>query len=212
MIKPTVGRVVWFTPSLACGLVHRDKAAPLAAMVTHVWGDRMVNLVVFDSNGDPHSKTSVTLLQDDDAKPKYGHFCAWMPYQVGQWAKSAGASAALNVKTVPVGSGLSFGEAIAALKCGKRVSRSGWNGKGMWLALQVPDANSKMSLPYIYMKTADDKQVPWLASQTDVLADDWAVFGQATKAEGAVLGGIQGGVGCAPDLRGAISAADWNNR
>lgn len=72
----------------------------------------------------------------------------------------------------------SFGIAIYILKSNGRVARSGWNGKGMWLALQVPDANSKMSLPYIYMKTADDKLVPWLASQTDVLADDWNYAGE----------------------------------
>jgi hypothetical protein len=70
---------------------------------------------------------------------------------------------------------MNFGQAIDALKGGAAVARSGWNGKGMWLRLQVPDANSKMSLPYIYMKTADNNQVPWLASQTDVLADDWSV-------------------------------------
>ena len=70
---------------------------------------------------------------------------------------------------------MDFGDAIRALKEGKKVSRAGWNGKGMWLALQVPDAHSKMSLPYIYMKTADNKLVPWLASQTDMLADDWSV-------------------------------------
>ena len=69
-----------------------------------------------------------------------------------------------------------FGTAIAALKNGYKVSREGWNGKGMWLALQVPDEHSKMSLPYIYMKTADDKLVPWLASQTDVLAEDWKII------------------------------------
>jgi len=68
---------------------------------------------------------------------------------------------------------MDFGDAIRELKAGKRVTRPGWNGKGMWLELQVPDAHSKMSLPYIYMKTADDKLVPWLASQTDVLAEDW---------------------------------------
>ena len=68
-----------------------------------------------------------------------------------------------------------FGWALNRLKDGQKVARSGWNGKGMWLALQVPDAGSKMSLPYIYMKTADNKLVPWLASQTDVLATDWSV-------------------------------------
>lgn len=68
---------------------------------------------------------------------------------------------------------LDFGEALDALKKGYKVARAGWNGKGMWLSMQVPDAHSKMSLPYIYMKTADNHLVPWLASQTDVLAEDW---------------------------------------
>ena len=68
---------------------------------------------------------------------------------------------------------MDFGAAIARLKDGNKVSRVGWNGKGMWLEHQVPDEHSKMSLPYIYMKTADDRLVPWLASQTDVLAEDW---------------------------------------
>lgn len=72
---------------------------------------------------------------------------------------------------------LSFGHAIRVLKDGKRVARAGWNGKNMWLKLQVPDANSKMSLPYIYMFTAQGDRVPWLASQTDVLADDWQLVG-----------------------------------
>ena len=66
-----------------------------------------------------------------------------------------------------------FGWAIQQLKAGRRVARSGWNGKGMWLALQVPDENSKMGLPYIYMKTIQGLFVPWLASQTDMLSEDW---------------------------------------
>jgi len=70
---------------------------------------------------------------------------------------------------------LGFGEAISYLKLGSRVARTGWNGKGMWLELQVPDAHSKMTLPYIFMKTADHNLVLWLASQTDILADDWLV-------------------------------------
>lgn len=70
---------------------------------------------------------------------------------------------------------MNFGDALSALKEGKRVSRTGWNGKGMWLELQVPDTHSKMTLPYIYMKTVDDNRVPWLASQTDMLAEDWGV-------------------------------------
>lgn len=72
---------------------------------------------------------------------------------------------------------MNFGGAIVALKGGNIVARSGWNGKGMWLKLQVPDPRSKMTLPYIYMKTAQDDLVPWLASQTDILADDWELVG-----------------------------------
>ena len=68
---------------------------------------------------------------------------------------------------------MDFGKAIEALKAGKKVARAGWNGKGMWLELQRPTELSKMTLPYIFMKTADDNLVPWLASQTDVLCEDW---------------------------------------
>lgn len=71
---------------------------------------------------------------------------------------------------------MNFGQAIEALKEGKKVAREGWNGKGMWLNLQIPDEHSKMSLPYIYMFTADKHQVPWLASQTDMLAEDWTII------------------------------------
>lgn len=66
-----------------------------------------------------------------------------------------------------------FGYALRHLKNGDRVHRAGWNGKGMWLELQTPSAGSKMTLPYIYMKTAQGDLVPWLASQTDMLSDDW---------------------------------------
>lgn len=68
-----------------------------------------------------------------------------------------------------------FGDALARLKMGMKLARAGWNGKGMWIALQRPDANSKMTLPYLYMRTAQGDLVPWLASQTDMLASDWTV-------------------------------------
>jgi Protein of unknown function (DUF2829) len=70
---------------------------------------------------------------------------------------------------------LNFGQALQALKSGSLVARAGWNGKGIWIKLQRPDAHSKMTLPYIYMYTADQQLVPWLASQTDLLAEDWMV-------------------------------------
>lgn len=66
-----------------------------------------------------------------------------------------------------------FGWALAHLREGKRVRRSGWNGVGMWLELQVPDAHSKMQRPYIYIKTAQNELVPWVASHGDLLGEDW---------------------------------------
>ena len=84
---------------------------------------------------------------------------------------------------------MSFGDALDALKAGKRIARAGWNGKGMWLCLcefqqdtisfpefGINDPHKK--LPWIGMKTADNGFVPWLASQTDMLADDWTVVNE----------------------------------
>jgi len=76
---------------------------------------------------------------------------------------------------------MTFGEAIEALKVGDPVSRTGWpfgagsGGKKMWLRLQKPDESSDMTLPYIFMSTVSGDFVPWLASQTDMLAEDWFV-------------------------------------
>lgn len=89
---------------------------------------------------------------------------------------------------------VSFGAALSALKMGKRIARAGWNGKGMFLMLVKPPQSAaprdvryevnvnddyehieQKLLPWIGMKTADDCFVPWLASQTDVLSDDWVV-------------------------------------
>ena len=69
-----------------------------------------------------------------------------------------------------------FGYALEGLRKGFKAQRTGWNGRGMWLALQTPDAGSKMTLPYIYMSTVQGDLVPWLASQTDLLATDWFVI------------------------------------
>jgi hypothetical protein len=79
---------------------------------------------------------------------------------------------------------ITFGAAVEALKQGKRLARSGWNGKGMWLEYVASyDYNPNgtgyslgcKKLPWIGMKTADNSFVPWLASQTDILAEDWVI-------------------------------------
>ncbi|MCA8940771.1 MAG: DUF2829 domain-containing protein [Planctomycetes bacterium] len=69
-----------------------------------------------------------------------------------------------------------IGAALEWMQKSGRVRRKGWNGKGMWLYLVAPasSVNDQFErLNYIEMKTADDKLVPWLASQTDILATDW---------------------------------------
>lgn len=70
---------------------------------------------------------------------------------------------------------MNFGQALGALQSGCKVCRSGWNGAKQWIALQVPDEHSKMRKPYIYISPVDGELVPWLASQTDLLAEDWCI-------------------------------------
>ena len=88
----------------------------------------------------------------------------------------------------PKGSDLSFGDAVLMMKAGFKMARTGWNGKGMFLFLVpgsvfnvnrppllgiYPEGTEITYMPHIDMKTADNKVVPWLASQSDVLAEDW---------------------------------------
>ncbi len=85
---------------------------------------------------------------------------------------------------------MSFGHAIAAMKAGKKVAREGWNGKGMFLFLVsgstfkvnrapllgiYPEGTEIQYHAHIDMKTAQGYVVPWLASQADMLADDWQI-------------------------------------
>lgn len=120
--------------------------------------------------------------QEKDGAPGYGvkypdGYVSWSPKDVFEAAYQ------------PLDA-LSFGHAIEALKAGHRVARAGWNDKGMFLFL-VPGSIFKVNrppllgiysegteinyCPHIDMKTADGKVVPWLAIQTDVLADDWTI-------------------------------------
>jgi hypothetical protein len=91
-----------------------------------------------------------------------------------------------------IDNGMTFSTALEALKLGKAVARSGWNGKGMYLYLvgegryppttpigrAIAETHSDDLVPYsayIAMKTVDGTVVPWLASQTDVLGEDWVI-------------------------------------
>jgi hypothetical protein len=89
--------------------------------------------------------------------------------------------------------GYDFSDALRMVKAGRKMARSGWNGKGMWIVFQkaypegipinantaeaigLPQGTVCRFLPYLMLRTADGSFVPWLASQTDLLADDWAV-------------------------------------
>jgi len=113
MIKPTVGRKVWYRPN------HYDKQgrngmavsgdAPLDATIIAVWGDRCINVLVTDIMGKQFPLTSITLVQEGDAKPldytspvvenqprQTGGYVEWMPYQTAQ------AKAESHVHTAPV--------------------------------------------------------------------------------------------------------------
>lgn len=109
VITPTVGRKVWYRPSVwdctgpgamqvAGDPADTAKRQPLDATIIAVWGDRMVNVLVTDIMGKQFPVTSVTLLQpgdapslDKDGKP-IGRYVEWMPYQVGQAEKTAAAA------------------------------------------------------------------------------------------------------------------------
>jgi len=93
MIKPTVGRVVLFHPN--SGYPHvaaPSNGDPVPALIVRIWGDRMVNLGGFDANDAPFGATSVTLCHDDaeigHAKSEGRAYACWMPYQLGQAAKT----------------------------------------------------------------------------------------------------------------------------
>ena len=84
---------------------------------------------------------------------------------------------------------MDFGFALVNLRKGRRLARDGWNGRGIFIELQVPDEHSKMTHPYIFIDTtglqtdnplAPRDRVPWLASQTDMLALDWFVVNGET--------------------------------
>jgi hypothetical protein len=80
---------------------------------------------------------------------------------------------------------LNFSKALEELKEGKCISRTGWNGKSRWIVL-VRDwtvekelsqiVEGLLPIPFIAMKTVDNNFVPWLASQTDIMANDWNII------------------------------------
>ena len=105
----------------------------------------------------------------DGGKPNTEHYSGYV-----SWSPKAQFEAAYRETT-----GMPFGLALEALQQGKRVSRAGWNGVGLWLeylpASGVDLAYIRMSYPVHSKAYPEGARVPWLASQTDILATDWVV-------------------------------------
>lgn len=118
MIKPTIGRVVWYWPTaydLAQGMfAYPGSDQPMAATVAFVHSDRMVNLSVVDHNGQAFEKRSATLLQDGDVVRDRAGYAEWMPFQKGQTARTEAAEAQLVGRR----SGCTCGPKSCCTSCG----------------------------------------------------------------------------------------------
>jgi hypothetical protein len=79
-----------------------------------------------------------------------------------------------NVGT-PTVEGVTFSKALALVKEGQKIARAGWNGTGMYVGYSQQGAGP-ITTPFLFMSTAQGTVVPWLASQTDILANDWVAF------------------------------------
>ena len=133
------------------------------------------------------TKLITAFPQSKEDKAGYGviyedGYTSWSPKEVFEAAYRA---------IEQEGQALTFGDAVHMLKLGKKVARAGWNGKGMFIFL-VPGSVFNVSRPpllgiypegtqityhaHVDMKTADGMVVPWLCSQTDMLATDWQVI------------------------------------
>jgi hypothetical protein len=88
MIKPTVGRVVWYRPAEFDKIPHHMNRDPLAAIVVGVVTDSLVNLSVFDLYGKTHALQDVLLVQPEDDLAPVDGYAEWMPFQKGQAAKA----------------------------------------------------------------------------------------------------------------------------
>ncbi len=141
------------------------------------WFENGEKMVVPDSEDTPNRVREATAGEK-------GYKVVYPPDGYESWSPKDVFEAAYRETT-----SMSFGLAIEAAKMGKKIARKGWNGKGMFLFLAtdiefhteadlscVSDLEGDLTLPAFVMKTADDHFcVGWLASQTDMLADDWKI-------------------------------------
>jgi hypothetical protein len=185
-IQPTHGRIVWY---------RGKDGASRAAIVVGVNGVFNLNLFVFGYNSfdsEQGYKDSVTHA-DPNVEPNCLPSWDWMPYQKQQAEKHASEAARADepnaMPTMPT-TGLTFGSALEAIKTGKRMARSGWNGKNMFVFLVpgsqfnvnrppllgiYPDGTPITYRPHIDIKGADGSISTWVPSIGDVMAEDWQI-------------------------------------
>lgn len=140
-ISPTPGRILWYTPAFSEGLGQLG-GQPLAAIIVGVHGDSFVNLSVFDTYGNPHSRTNVFLRQPGEDKPAPGYaFAEWMPYQVAQSTRATQYAPEGHAATGVV---LTEGDAQADLDGTQRPDNHGessWSElAGKWFGGSKPEA------------------------------------------------------------------------
>ena len=142
-----------------------------------------------ECNGCIASSISISAADTDNGSPKPGDMIARNPENHNdQWlvAENYFTANFEPLSQTLKSTDMSFGEALTAIKNGFKVARSGWNGKGMYLVYFSPlehgfadgfeiRGEMKPLLPFIVMKTADDMYIPWLASQADMLSNDWEI-------------------------------------
>lgn len=97
LIKPAVGRVVWYYPG---GTPQRDAGMqPMAATIAYVHSDQLINIGYIDHDGQHGERTSIYLMADPDGTPPPDviSYCTWMPYQMGQAARTQEVAKLLDI-------------------------------------------------------------------------------------------------------------------
>lgn len=80
-----------------------------------------------------------------------------------------------TISAAGLGAG-TFEYALANLKFGRRVARTGWNGKNQWVQLYTPVPGDALTQPFIYFFTTQGESTVWCPSQTDLLMNDWIIL------------------------------------
>lgn len=170
-----------------------------------VWALKIATVEVIDTDSTTDENPKVRITFEDKVFAPQEHWCVRKPipqpgwylvhYEDGYVSFSPGETfengyTLLKPGENPHGVWHSIGWAVKMMQDGMRVRRSGWNGKGMWIGIVPGDqwglgsgqnaydygaAGPGMLLPWVGMRTAQGTFVPWLCSQTDLLATDWEI-------------------------------------